>query len=236
MTKTIEDFRKIHKNKPGFVMGNGPSLTARNLSVIHNTNNFISIGANAIHLIYPQTNWRADYICCQDRLDMLKLIDEFGKHSKYCFLMRRSEFDIVTKNKIFSKNVILLEDRGGPFKGELISFDLRKGVYDGSSVSYFCLQLAAYLGLNPIYLLGFDHSYNQQENESKPHIQNDEQNHFCRNYRIKGEVCNKFKPKLVTKSFRRAYFWFKTHNIEIYNVTHNSKLNIFPKKRLENIL
>ena len=39
------------------------------------------------------------------------------------------------------------------------SFDLRRVAYWGGTVSFFNLQLAAYLGCNPIVLIGFDHSY-----------------------------------------------------------------------------
>ena len=47
------------------------------------------------------------------------------------------------------------------------SFDLRRVAYWGGTVSFFNLQLAAYLGCNPIVLIGFDHSYQVPVDQSR---------------------------------------------------------------------
>ena len=54
----------------------------------------------------------------------------------------------------------------------------------GHSVTFLNLQLACYLGLNPIYLIGCDHSYETNNNYVNPTAKN----HFDPNYLEKDQM------------------------------------------------
>ena len=73
-------------------------------------------------------------------------------------------------------------------KGCTFSNDVSIGVYGGYSVTFENLQLAVHMGLNPIYLIGCDHYY-QDEPEVDPHTRIEvgvEANHFISRLQSRG--------------------------------------------------
>ena len=61
----FNSIKDIHKGQRGFVVGNGPSLKACDLTKIRGE---VSIASNLIHLIYDQTLWRPTYLTVVDPL------------------------------------------------------------------------------------------------------------------------------------------------------------------------
>ena len=59
MNTCFESFKDIHLNETIYIIGNGPSLSKTDLSLIENKP---SIAMNRISLLYPKfINWRPSY-------------------------------------------------------------------------------------------------------------------------------------------------------------------------------
>ncbi len=93
------------------------------------------------------------------------------------------------------------------------------------SVVYMVLQIACYLGFNPIYLLGIDHTRPTE--------------HFCDDYWAGPQP----SPDKIDDHKRRAEAAFgvarqmtEKRGIHIYDATIGGGLQVFPKVRLEDIL
>ena len=63
--KRLRMLKDTHLGEMCFIIGNGPSLSADDLEVLHK-NNVLSFGFNRIFLMFDKTNWRPDFYVSQD--------------------------------------------------------------------------------------------------------------------------------------------------------------------------
>lgn len=64
-THSIKKFKNLHKGQTCFIIGNGPSMTVKDLNSI-NKIGIKSFGCNKVNLIFPETDWRPDYFFVSD--------------------------------------------------------------------------------------------------------------------------------------------------------------------------
>ena len=108
------------------------------------------------------------------------------------------------------------------FRKEIFQ-DLSQGIYGGNNSCTGALMLAATLGANPIYLLGYDF---KAENKTHWHTGYPDRN------------INDFRRKLVSycREISSLVSLFALNNIKIYNLSSNSLLTKFPFLTLEKAL
>ena len=226
----FNSIRLKHKGKRGFIICNGPSLKAKDLDKLRNE---ITIASNLIYLIYEETDWRPTYYTVIDDLVWAKIAGKIGK---------------IVKQVIASKNispslteaaVYQFEDKGhAPYVENDLAFSgcLVDGLYGGSTVTYTNLQLARHLGLNPVYLIGCDHYYNEPSDtrEGVP-IQSSAVNHFSPRYRKIGELVNPAPIDNMTRSFEVALKYCNATDFIIYNATRGGKLEVFERVDFDSI-
>ncbi|MZH03446.1 MAG: hypothetical protein F3745_08655 [Nitrospinae bacterium] len=128
----ISYYKNLHQGKNLFILASGPSLNDLDLTLLKNK---IVMGLNRSILIYPSPYYQCvfDYRLFDLYLDSFKEV----------------------------RQLFTLEDRplGLPLKllgGEGFSTDLEEGIYSGYTISYFALQVAAYMGFKKIFFLGLD--------------------------------------------------------------------------------
>ena len=63
--KQLAALKNIHKGERCFVIGNGPSLTANDLQILHE-NQVITFATNRVYNIFEQTEWRPTYYVSED--------------------------------------------------------------------------------------------------------------------------------------------------------------------------
>ena len=105
-------------------------------------------------------------------------------------------------------------------------------LYWGSTITYTLLQLACYMGIREIYLLGVDHNYvvpKKHEKGDEPFVINDNQNHFHPNYLKSGERMHPPNLHKLDKAYLSAKRMIHQLNGQIYNATRGGKLEIFPR-------
>ena len=153
--KHLLHFKAKHRGERAFIIGNGPSLNKCDLRALKGETTF---GVNAIYLnrarmgFYPTYYVVEDDFVAEDRAgEINRLVGPtkfFGNYVKYCL---RSSPDVIWIN---------LRMNYGPYPGfPHFSRNAARMVWVGGTVAYVCLQLAYYMGVAEIYLIGFDHSY-----------------------------------------------------------------------------
>lgn len=220
-----------YKGQRGFVIGNGPSLKMKDLDKLKDE---VTIASNKIYLAFESTTWRPTFYTIADPLVWGKLEPIVFKYFKKVHLSGYLPF----KKKIFS-GIKYWKTRGGIGNKEiekdinLFSANILDGLYTGATVTFENLQLAVWLGLNPIYIIGCDHNYkgekeNAQNQEVYAHKE-EQNNHFVKNYRTKGEIVNPAPLHIMNAAYKEAQKFTLKSNIKIYNSTRGGNLDIFER-------
>ena len=225
--KEIEKLRNIHNGKRCFIVGNGPSLTLKDLETLKNE---ITFASNRIYHIFHKTDWRPTYYCIQDFALIKKSYGEINKiqaEKRFVGYCDEREFSLLN-DYIFIK--LFLDS----FYPDLPSFssNIQDGIFEGFTVTYMCIQIAVYMGFSQIYLLGVDHNYS---------IERLPDGRIKRNMNVKDHFDDKDKidnlPQIAksTLAYESAKKYCDTHQIAIYNATRGGKLEVFDRIEFESI-
>lgn len=228
--------KDMHKGERCFIIGNGPSLTASDLSSIKDEYSF---AANRIFYIFDQTEWRPTYYCSQDELVIDSILDKLPSILKECkkmFLISAC-FEKVTASLRSDENVLFFCAKyARAYKKRLFSEAIDQYISGGGTITYAAIQIAAYMGFREIYLIGVDHSYSTPSlNKANELNGEDVQNCYFKGTPSNVKL-NKPDTDNSTISFIKAKEYCDAHSIKIYNATRGGKLEVFPRKQLEDIL
>ena len=106
------------------------------------------------------------------------------------------------------------------------------GIYDFRTITISNLQIAMHLGLNPIYIIGCDHYYKGEnensESNSKSTVKN-HTNHFIKGYRDKGETVNYTPIDIMTQGYDFVNEFAIKNDFKIYNATRGGHLESFER-------
>lgn len=219
-----ELFSELKKSKEGrrcFIIGNGPSLSVDDLNKLIDEDCF---GVNEIHRIFPQTRWRPLYYVIADRYSKSTPEEIRDLDCKNVFLG-----DYYWRfNKVLRKDAICFHEHMG-YSTDRFAFseDISKKVVVAPTVSFFSMQIAAYLGYSEVYLLGFDHSYSF-EFDKKGRIINTgkESTHFYKDDKAKDIIGNVWG---MTKAYEAFKKYAEEHGVMVRNATRGGKLEIFER-------
>ncbi len=231
--------KNIHLNKRAFIVGTGPSLCVSDLDQLKNE---VTFGCNKIYLAFAETDWRPTYYSVIDRMVAENNKDEI-EH-----LALTKIFSSVTKPFFKkSKDVIWLNDLLSPtIQGERIfqfSTDVARGIHGGFTVIYTQLQLAFYMGITQVYLIGVDFDFTESKRTGGKTSAGEEIlkssgeiNHFHPDYRPKGELWTIPNLDCQYKAFQVAKKAFEKDNRRIYNASRRTKLDVFQTVNFDNLL
>jgi hypothetical protein len=237
-TQSIKAFRNIHEGKRAFVIGNGPSLLLEDLNLLKNE---ITFGCNRIYLAFTETSWRPTYYTVEDHLvaqqsyqsiENIKDVVKFFPHTLAAI-----------HGLQFSRNIeypFIWKDVYPELPG--FSIDAEKGLHWGSTVAYTMMQMAFFMGIREIFLLGVDLCFTVPEKcasstgKFKVYICEGEVNHFHPDYRKPGELWHEPNLAYAEKSFLAAARFIENTDQKIYNATCGGNLSIFPRVQLETVL
>lgn len=216
-----------HKNQRGFVIGNGPSLQIRDLNLLKKE---VTFASNRIYLAFEQTDWRPTYYSVEDSLVLeqnQKQIQNFTDTNK----LFPSD---ITKYISPIQNTLYFNFQRTQFYPQEPSFGINAlhCLYWGSTITYTLLQLACYMGIREIYLLGVDHDYDvpkKHEKGEEAFVVNNNQNHFHPDYLKPGEKMHPPNLHQLDKAYLSANRAISRLNGKIYNATRGGKLEIFPR-------
>jgi hypothetical protein len=207
-------------------MGNGPTLLTCDLNRLADE---VTIVSNAHYLIWDQLRYVPMMLTVEDTLvaedrgmeirdlkgitkilpfDLRHLIGEAGTDVVY-----------VRFDRLY---------RGFP----KFSFDLQRVAYWGGTVSFFNLQLAAYLGCNPVVLIGFDHSYQVPVDQIENHVILSKQadvNHIHPGYFGPGYRWHDPNVARMEAAYHCARRAMESAGITVVNATAGGHLEVFDR-------
>jgi len=219
-----KELKGAFEGQRGFVIGNGPSLSASDLDLISGE---VSIASNKIHLIFPKTQWRPNFYTVADPLVWEKISASVSNiYSRIMipnYLPRNGVRSVVYWRSLIN------------WSKKLVSSDFGRGAYGGYTVTYENIQLAMHLGLNPIYLLGCDHFYPGESKVKAGSLieQGVEKTHFSEEYRKAGEVVLSAPIDRMNISYQACRDYSDKNAINIYNATRGGCLEVFERIDLD---
>lgn len=221
------EIKKLHNKFSGkrcFIIGNGPSLKAKDLDMLKDEYTF---AFNKIYYIFDDTEWRPSFYMSEDEEFLINHSNEVSNVDlPFKFINNHicQKENIIIKDAIYYNLVFKWQNSALPPFSE----NFFKEVVGGNTVTYSAIQFAYYMGFSEIYLLGIDHTFSVTKNDAgEVKYNNNVKDYFSEKY--KGD--SKIIPN-VEKS-NRAYLaaenFAKEHGIKILNATRGGALEVFER-------
>lgn len=227
--KEIAKLKNKYNGKRCFLVGNGPSLKAEDLTLLHEHNE-ITFGFNRIYNIFESTPWRPTFYISQDEKMLAGCIDTVSKMElthKFIPIQMDWYFNLKVNNAVSFNIVPQVSENPAEF---LFSDDASQCLYNSSTGMYTAAQLAAYMGFKEIYFIGVDHHFRTSMNSNgEIVVDNTVKDYFTDKY-------NEDKKDLFipnTEKSTLTYVAMKNHcekrNISVFNATRGGKLEVFER-------
>lgn len=234
--RMILRLRNIHRGRKCFIIGGGPSIKKMDLSVL---NNEITFAHNAFFLIKDNVGFSPVYYVVEDLLpaednaNILNSLDRttkiFPQDLKYC--LRPDE---KTRYVYFDRYYSRYPSKKFP----KFSTDALRKVYWGGTVVYMSLQLAFYMGIRQVYLLGIDLDYRLPggaEIDSVLVSHQADVNHFHPDYFGPGKRWHHPHVDRMQRAFDYAWRFFAHNERQLFNATVGGKLKNVPRVSFESL-
>jgi hypothetical protein len=219
-----------YKGKRAFLIGNGPSLNSMPLYLLRNE---FTIGFNRINLLEERLDWLPTFYATIDDRVLLDSVHEISNdlsRYKYVFLPDLHPYNINFRKKFPpTDNLLWLFLDKLEFSSNLPYAGINK------TVANVGLQILAYMGFSPIYIIGVDLEYSDHKTVQKLNkrdwvsSQDDDPNHFDPRYFGKGRAYHHPRMEETFVRFEEGKRFFDKLGVEIYNAGVRGKLNVFPR-------
>ena len=229
----LERFHNIHKNEQCFIIGNGPSLSSKDLETLRQKKIF-SFASNKIYKIFEYSEWRPDCYCVSDGVVLSEcenFIESFKQHS---LVFLSDEYNRSNSRRFKDVNYVHVTYENWNEKSlPSFSYDITEQVFWGRTVTYdLMLQIAMYMGFTRIYLLGMDNSYRKTHTYNEgyfntPHFYSSDESDAPEVLSIsKGWD---YRPELVNYAYQAARKAAEQHGVKIINATRGGELEVFER-------
>lgn len=236
--RRLAALHNVHKGQRAFIVATGPSLCISDLDSLKGE---VCFGCNKIYLSFDQTDWRPTYYTVLDILVAENNRDDIARQD----LLKI--FSLPLK-PLFPDDPSIIWMRGLPnpvWCGKVrfpFSHSALVGAYGGWTVIYTQLQLAYYMGIREVYLVGLDFSFVTPESTGEISMHgpvlkgSGEINHFHPNYRKPGERWTKPRLDYQYEAFLSAKRAFEMSGGMVYNASRQTALDVLPRVTLESVL
>lgn len=234
--KRLAKYKDCHKGKRCFLIGNGPSLRAEDLSRLYESGE-ISFAFNRIYNIFDQTPWRPTYYISQDEKMLggcVEIVENSELGTKFIPINLKWYHGITLSDAAWFLMKAPSEKNGKPLE---FSDDFPRGLYNSSTGMYTAAQIAAYMGIREIYLIGVDHHFRiSQNNHGEIVIDESVKDYFSEKY-------NTDKDKLYIPNTEKSTLTYvamkeqcEKRGINVFNATRGGKLEVFPRVDFDSLL
>lgn len=221
----LSELRDSREGERCVIVGNGPSLNLIDFGLLEECT---TIALNRGYLKFKEYGFEPEILVCVNP----NVADQFA-----------SELEEVHATRVFSLACLPFVSRATEHifvqsvHGPRFTDDVRRGVWEGATVTYVAMQLAFFLGFSDVILVGVDHRF---ADKGTPHeavvAGGPDLNHFDPTYFGPGVVWQ--LPDLETSelAYGLALKAYRAAGRRIVNCTVGGDLNVFPKASLESIL
>ena len=222
--RSLKRLEGIYKGRRCFVLGNGPSLRVEDLDKLLGE---VTFAANKIYLLFPKTKWRPSFYNVEDDLVAKQNIEAINTvHGPIKFF-----HDGFQKWLADDYETVWYRVDDFPLPFPQFSLDPLCRCSWGGSVTYINLQMAVFMGVQEIYLLGVDFSFLESSTKKDDFfmVHDGEVNHFSPDYRKPGEIWNPPLIDVQKEALEYCVKFCSDRGINIYNATRGGKLEAFPR-------
>ena len=225
--RVLASLKNIHKGERCFIIGNGPSLKAKDLDLLQ-AQMELSFAFNRIFYIFSQTSWRPTYYISQDYRMLQSCVAEVNKIPAK-MRMIPSELKWYYNIDISLATYFHLKNRHDP-ETPVFSNRINKCIYNSNTVVITAIQIAIYMGFKDIYLLGVDHRFHTSINSrGEILIDNKVDDYFTKEYNA--DKRSLYIPNLEksTQDFIAIKSFAEAHSTRVYNCTRGGNLEVFDR-------
>jgi hypothetical protein len=242
--------KHCHAGKRAFVIGNGPSLRMSDLEKLTGE---ITFASNRIFVCFNETLWRPMYYAtgyekiCREFLESVD-----GTMIKCIFAPEPKALDEKYSGDSREKQQIAFINqkwRQGDYDFLHFSYLPNFQVFTGGTVTYILMQLAFFMGIRELYLLGVDCNYNISEAKQRSktvlangnryvmyEVEDARDDHFHKDYHAKGELASVPDIQMHLKAYRLAKEVYETHGGRIINLSRGGELDVFERGNFDEVV
>lgn len=222
----IRELKNQYVGKWCFIIGNGATLRVEDIDLIKEE---VTIASNRIYKIFQRTSWRPTIYMAEDPDGLSEMIPNLSGYyiQKIIIPFSTKKWTRDMKNVLYGfwSNGKFIINRYNDMRSH-ISEDVHDHFSCGYTVTFSAIQLAIYMGIKEIYLLGvdFDYAWVSDRYGRKKRVKG-VQTYFDGKER-KGSYLNYYSTMYA---YSQAKKYADEHNIKIYNATRGGKLEVFPR-------
>lgn len=217
-------YQNKHSGKRCFIIGNGPSLRKEDLEILEE-NGEISFGANGIYHIYPETNWRPTYYVMCDAIGYKTMRNDIAPFADKSFFV--ADYYYAELEELPEINRYHFINRISADSEIEFSDNAIEGIYSGKTVTYAMMQLACFMGVKEIYLLGVDWTGGKNTGVMRKDF-----------YQKDLPETKDYYYDLVHEeemAYKSAKKYAINHGINIYNATRGGELEVFERVNFDEL-
>lgn len=215
-----------------FVIGNGPSLNSMDLEKLSGE---VTFAVNGFFLKAASLSWHPTYYVVEDHLVAEDRQEEIAAFSGPTKLFPANLAYCLPQ----AEDTIFFDHRPRLSFPDGFDFSLQADqvTYTGCTVTFTCLQLAAYLGFSNIYLIGVDANYSIPSDARRSNtdgvavldMNSDDENHFDGNYFGKGYRWHDPQVEKMLLAYEEARKVTSEAGIQVLNAGVGGELEVFPR-------
>lgn len=241
----IAELQDRHKGELGFIVANGPSLRNIDLDVFADK---VTIGSNGVYSFGGPDGFPT-YFTMEDWAQVYDRRKDFAsiRSEKKIFALYNAAHVRADNRTLFANVEPDSHGSSGRRFSDIypqFSRDFASVVYQGATITYINLQLAFFLGMDPVVIVGLDHNYGSIVDRFPPGkitVTHDvmaalSEVHAIPDYHSLGGTFGVPHVKLQEAAYLEARRVFDSYGRTVLNATPGTHLDVFEKVRLEEIL
>lgn len=210
------------------ILCNGPSLLKADLSTL---DNIFTIGLNKINLLFESTTFRPSCIAACNK-HVIRQNQDFYRSTKIPLFLDQQNSRML--NIHATKTRTLLFSSGGYPR---FSSDITSAICQGSTVTYFAMQIAYNLGFSKVALIGCDHNFSTNGPAHKTVRSGKvDKDHFDPRYFSNGQAWQLPSIPESEESYLVAKKFFQRDGRVILNCTEGGMLELFDRVSLSEFI
>lgn len=241
----LSSLKNKYKGKRIFILGNGPSLNRTSLEFLKNEYTF---GVNRIYLLDDKVSWKPSFYTANDWRVVPDIALEINGLTGSTFFFEESFRGILREGSDTYFYRHSAADPNHPNE-RIFGHEATRGIRGAGSVVGTAVQLAAYMGFDPIYLIGCDLGYKvletvEQTGEDKfgngvklflTSTKDDDPNHFDTRYFGKGQRWHDPNVKRMISGHEQCKAGIEAKGGHIYNATVGGELEVYPRVKFDSL-
>ena len=236
----LRQLKGAYQGQRCFVMGNGPSLNQMDLSLFEGEKVW---GSNRCYLLFDRIRWRPAFFLAVDKLvvpdnrDMLEALPGELAGTQFFYPVGfRAQHILASHPNVYWFDEPPVQVDMDRLPEGTFTRDASRGVYASFTVTVSALQLAAYLGFNPIYLIGCDTSYAKMPtiqiepgNVERLVSTASDPNHFDPRYFGEGKRFHEPHVARMIFHYHESRLVCESMGVKVYNATVGGNLEEFER-------